>query len=524
MLTGGLWAAFGHNFAEMWLRWFPGWRNTDAGLYDRIIGGESYYTHAPIMPAVSLLIIVLLIRHTKIPSRPDRRLGGIVLGVSLLFHLVACLARVNFASGFAFIGVLAGLVLVFWGRQALRRLWFPIVLLLFMVPLPEVTIHRLNFELKVRAANGGVAVANALGVVVEQKKNTVFLPGDKRLVIANVCNGLRTLISLLAFGALYTYVCRLRGLWRIGLFAMTVPVAVVSNSLRILSLIVVADIWDTKTATSWFHDFSGILIFIVAFLLMFSLERVVLWARKLVGRPAKILPLFHGRTRGPEDEGQWSRMAGLVGGLRGCVVVGSLILVVAGTWWLRRTPPPGPGAEQVQRAIPDTVEIHGRSFRGHELKLDSNTLMILENPSYILRRYNSPGANTLHFCVIFSKDNRKGTHPPEVCLEGSADIETMADVVVSDVPDRGSVPCRELVVQSGGARRYFVYTYKCGKRYTRSFWVQQFVIFANGLLHRNASGALIRVSTPVRTGVAEARRTSMEMLRIMIPVLDKELP
>ena len=123
VLLVGLGLSFGYNFAEMWVRWFPAWHHADWGVYKRLMEGESYYTHAPLVPLVSLIIAVLLIRHTHIPVRPSARWGLPVLGVFLLGHMLACLARVNFASGFAFIGVLAGLVLLLWGPRALRRLW-----------------------------------------------------------------------------------------------------------------------------------------------------------------------------------------------------------------------------------------------------------------------------------------------------------------------------------------------------------------------------------------------------------------
>jgi hypothetical protein len=66
--------------------------------------------------------------------------------------------------------------------------------------------------------------------------------------------------------------------------------------------------------------------------------------------------------------------------------------------------------------------------------------------------------------------------------------------------------------------------YKCGREYTPSFWKQQFTIFANGLLHRNASGALIRVSTPVGDDETAARRRCTMMLGAAIPYLDAALP
>ncbi len=528
LLAAGLTVAFGQNFAEMWLRWFPAWHDTGRSLYDRIVEGESYYTHGPLIPVVSLLIVLLLIRHASIPVRPWRRGGLIVLVFSLLLHLVACRARVNFASGFAFIGVLAGLVLLLWGGRAFRRLWFPIALLVFMVPLPDVTITNLNFTLRNYAAAGGVAAANAIGVIAERMGdmgNQVILEGDKTLVIANVCNGLRTLISLLAFGAIYAYICRLRGGWRVALFMLTIPVAVVANSLRIVSLILIADIWDVKTATGFFHDFSGVLIFVLAFGMMFGLERLILWARKAVGRPAEVLPLFHDARRTADDEGQWSRLVGAVGGKWGRTAVVLVLLSAAGAWWLNQSLPPVWNKQVAQKALPAVLNIAGRDRNSHELELDDRTLTILETRDYLYRRYDPASMNWIDICVIFSQDNRKGTHPPDLCLEGGGkDIVAKGGVVVSNVEGRGSVSCRELVVQSGRERKYFLYTYKCGSRYTSSFWTQQLVIFVNGFLDRNASGALIQISTPVTGDLSDARGRCVQLIRAAVPHLDRGLP
>jgi exosortase len=242
-------AAFGYNFSEMWHRWFPAWGRSGVSLYEAVTQGQSYYTHSPIVPLVSLIIIALLIRHTSIPTKPRPIIGLAVLLLALLFHLLSCLARVNFTSGFAFVVTLIGLVLFVWGSTALKRLWFPLLFLLFMVPLPEVSIAQLNFRLKIAAADWGVQMANFIGIITERSGNQVFLEGDKSMIIANVCNGLRTLISVMAFAALYAYICRLRGLWRIALFAMAIPVAVISNAVRIISLIIVAHIWDVEIAT-----------------------------------------------------------------------------------------------------------------------------------------------------------------------------------------------------------------------------------------------------------------------------------
>ena len=442
---------------------------------------------------------------------------------------MACLAgRINFASGYAFIGVLVGLVLVLWGREALRRLWFPLVFLAFMVPLPEVTISRLNFRLKMLAADVGVAMANFVGIIAEQSGNRVFLGGGKALVVANVCNGLRTLMSLLAFGALYAYVCRLRGAWRLLLFGTTVPVAIVSNSIRIVTLIVVADLWSVESATGWYHDTSGVLIFVVAFLMMFGLERLILWVRQVLGRPAAVEPLFHGARRGPADEAQWARMVAAAGSRTVAAAVAAVLLAVAGSWYLgREVAADGSNGRQVGDALPARLTIGDRQLYSYEMALDQRTLTVLGTRDYVYRRYAGAAPEYVDFCVIFSEDNRKAIHPPDLCLEGAGEGIIAEGSAAVEIRGVGVLPFRELIVQTANAQHCFLYTYQCGSDYTASFWRQQLAIFLNGLLNRDATGALIRVSTPIAADPAsgpqqcraEARRRCAELLCRAIPLL-----
>jgi EpsI family protein len=541
-LLAGLVVAFGHNFYEMWFRWFPAWRLDHLSLYDRLIGGESYYTHAPLVPLISLVIAILLIRHTRIPVRPNRLLGIAVLVGSLVFHLVSCQARVNFASGFAFIGVLAGLVLLLWGTTALRRFAFPLGLLFFMVPLPEVTIYDLNFRLKFLAADWGVWLANAVGsllgavgideLVAEQSGNKVVVYPDKQLVVANVCNGLRTLISLIAFGALYAFVCKLRGAWRLGLFLMSVPVAVLSNTARIASLIVVAHLWDVDTATGAYHDISGLIVYGIAFLLMFGIEKAVLSIRQAVGKPATIQPLFHDVRREEDDPDPWTELNRAFD-IRRLVPAAALVALTAvAVVHINREKPATWKAATVARMLPEEMTVDGVEFVSYGVPVSRVDLLVLETQDYFYRKYidYTGGDRSVDFFVIYSKDNRKGTHPPDVCIEGGGNqIFSKRDIEVTTADGR-RVPCRELLVrrQVPGMRGEvvfcFLYTYKCGDTFTRSFWWQQFVIFRNGLLNRDASGALVRVSTriagPGDKALAEGRRWTRRFVAAGVPYLE----
>ena len=200
-------------------------------------------------------------------------------------------------------------------------------------------------------------------------------------------------------------------------------------------------------------------------------------------------------------------------------------MIVAGgaTVWLGGASPPAWNRGALQAALPADLEFNEGRWHGYDMELDKNTLTILEWPDYLMRQYVSTAGDRppVDFCVIFSKDNRKGTHPPDLCLEGGGQEIIHAADAAADVAGRGALPCRELIVQSGADRRYYLYFYRCGDRYTRSFYMQQAVILANGLLNRDASGALVRVSTPVGADPDAARTRAKRLLGAAVPYLDR---
>jgi exosortase len=99
--------------------------------------------------------------------------------------------------------------------------------------------------------------------------------GDDKLLVGEVCGGLRSLIALIAFGAIMSYISKTRVLARLLILLISGPVAIVSNMIRIFGLCVVGYFWGSSIAAGKFHDISGILIFVVAFILLFAFEAVL---------------------------------------------------------------------------------------------------------------------------------------------------------------------------------------------------------------------------------------------------------
>lgn len=242
---------------------------------ERWFARDSYYSHGPLIPFVSFFLIWQ--NRKKILDLPieTNRLGLILFSCGIGLHLLSALFRVYFTSGFSLILVLMGLVLHAYGPKVFRQLAFPIFFLVFMIPLPMVIITNLSFNLKLLAAKGAVYILNEhLRIPCFDDGSTIIMR-HARVVVDDVCSGLRSLISLAALGSLFAF--WIKGGWvkKILFFMMTIPVAVITNIIRIIFLSLVSEIWGPQYVKGFWHDVSGYAVFALAFLFLYLIEKMM---------------------------------------------------------------------------------------------------------------------------------------------------------------------------------------------------------------------------------------------------------
>ena len=113
-----------------------------------------------------------------------------------------------------------------------------------------------------------------LGVPVLREGNVIVLPAMP-LEVAEACSGIRSLMSLGALAIIYGYLLEPRILLRVLLLIAAVPIAVAANALRVVGTGLCVQYWDPTKALGFFHEFSGWVIFIVAFLLLVLVHRAL---------------------------------------------------------------------------------------------------------------------------------------------------------------------------------------------------------------------------------------------------------
>jgi exosortase len=200
---------------------------------------------------------------------------GLILFITgLLLQILSALARVHFLSGFSFILVLLGIVFYYFGTNIGIKLLFPLLFLITLIPLPLSVIAGLSLKMKLFAAVCAVKIIDIVGITVIQDGSKIFL-SNCNLVVGDICSGLKSLIALISFGALFAYLSRGTIYTKPFLFVASIPSAIVANIIRILILCLVARNWGSEIASGIVHDITGILIFAIAFVPLYLLAAVL---------------------------------------------------------------------------------------------------------------------------------------------------------------------------------------------------------------------------------------------------------
>lgn len=225
---------------------------------------DTYYSHGFLVPFISIFIVWLRRNELKSLKIKPVNPGWVFFISGLLAHTISIPFRISFSSGFSLIVVLIGLVLLLFGKDYLRELMFPILFLIFMIPLPLVAIANLSFKLKLFAAQISTVIINKLGVPAI-REGSVIRTVHSTLMVEDPCSGIRSLIALIALGALMAYFSNISKTKKTILFLSSIPIAISTNVIRIVSLSLVSEIYGPQYGTGWFHDTMGILVFVFAF-------------------------------------------------------------------------------------------------------------------------------------------------------------------------------------------------------------------------------------------------------------------
>jgi len=266
---------------------------------------DENYSHGLLIPFV--IGYFLWSERDRLVRMVGRASTGWGLG-AIVFALVALWAGTAGAELYlqriSLVVMLAGTVLYFWGFRLLRLMFVPLLLLMLAIPIPSILFNKIAFPLQLFASRCAVWAMAAFDIPVLRQGNVIELMPlgareTKKLEVVEACSGIRSLMTLLTLAVVFAYFTHPRsdrkdgdhndgpgsprimtsvlqrvksyGFWRsLIIVGSAVPIAIFTNALRVSGTGVLARYYGTKVADGFFHSFSGWVIYIVAFLMLFG--------------------------------------------------------------------------------------------------------------------------------------------------------------------------------------------------------------------------------------------------------------
>ena len=232
------------------------------------------YSHGFLVPLFS--IFLLWDKRNQIAETPVvPTWSGLPLILLGLITLIFGVYGVDlFTSRLSFVILLIGLVWTFLGSAMLRRLQFPILILLLAIPFPAIIFNQITFPLQLMASRLASMILPLLGVPVLQEGNVIELPVMK-LEVAEACSGIRSLMSLFTLAVFYGYFLERTTRRRVILALASIPIAVAANVVRIVGTGLCVQYWDPAKALGFFHEFSGWVMFVVSLACLYLVHRLM---------------------------------------------------------------------------------------------------------------------------------------------------------------------------------------------------------------------------------------------------------
>lgn len=254
------------------------------GLYQDW-GHNPNYSHGFIIPfAVGFFVWQQRAELRALPRRPTQ--WGLILALfSQAQYLVGYLGAEYFLQRTSLLLLLAGIILYVWGWAHLRVHLFSLTLLFLAIPLPDLIFNAIAFPLQLLASAWAAALLNLCAIPVFREGNILVLP-QRTLDVAEACSGIRSLFSLLALGMMVAYFVPARWWVRVALVLSAVPIALATNAGRIAATGLLGHFFGPQYSEGFFHEFSGWVIFVLAFLIMLAEASLISrWARKRTQPP-----------------------------------------------------------------------------------------------------------------------------------------------------------------------------------------------------------------------------------------------
>ncbi len=448
--------------------------------------------------------------------RPQWR-GMIPFLLGIVFYWLGELGGEFYSLYLSFWLVIFGLCVMLMGMDKVKTIIFPLCMIFTMFPLPNFINNRITLQLKILSTKLGVLMMQAYGMSAYREGNVIDL-GFTQLQVVDACSGLRYLFPMIVLSILVAYFYPARFWKRLIVVVSSLPLTILSNSLRIALTGILSEKFGAKVVEGFFHDFEGILIF------MFTLGILLLeiWIIRLIfPEPKKI----QDDTSIVETE-----LVEAVGKEKGTslkspkFVVSVVLLVLTiglsqGIEFREAIP-----ISQSFDKFPKTIG----EWSGERQLMEKRFIDELDLSDYFMADYKTGDGKAVNFYVAYYESQRKGEsiHSPATCLRGGGWDFKQAGSRNITLEDGTVMPANRALIEKAPVKQLSYYWFPCRGRILTNAYQMKIYNFWDALTRQRTDGALVRVITLVYEDetIEDAEKRIQGFISDVQPVLRTFLP
>ena len=439
-------------------------------------------------------------------------IGGVVLFVlgelSTLYVIVQ----------YAFLLVLAATVLAFTGWRGFRVVLVPLLVLSFMIPLPEFLLNGLSANLQLISSQLGVWVIRAFGVSVNLEGNVIDL-GQMKLQVVEACSGLRYLFPLMTFGFITAYFFKAAFWKRAIIFLSTFPITILMNSFRIGVIGVMVEYWGKSMAEGFLHDFEGWFVFMACTGVLF-LEMLVLAKLGKDRRPLREVFGLEFPAPSPTNAQVHYRKLPRPFLAAAALLVAVMLLSLLMPQRVELIP-----QRHEFRDFPLNVgEWHGKGARLEQIYVDT-----LKFDDYLLADFTDGNAPVNLYAAYYgSQQKGQSAHSPRTCMPGGGwEITSLTQRPIANTLVNGKpLIANRTVIEMGEFKQVVYYWFQQRGRVVTNEYLVKWYLLWDAVTRNRTDGALVRLTSGVQRSeeLADADRRLESFARAMVPQLETYIP
>jgi len=483
------------------------------------------YSYGFAVPLISAYIVWTRGGPSNLVMSPDYRLGVPLMVAGVVMLVVGHLGAIIGIDYLSLVVSFAGVMLLLFGRDVVKRHWFALAYLLIMVPIWGLPIARLQDPSRLLSTDIAMAILGAIGVPALQQGTNIILPAHT-IAVLRECSGVNQLVALVAMVLPAAYLWLGSNVRRGALLCMSIVVSFLGNGLRIalVSWLAYRGFGD-GALTGNAHLMQGLLVSTFGYVVIGGILSLLASGGGAAAEPDAAPEPRHVAPSFVVHRRFW---------LDGAVVV--LMLAAAAT---RVSATPlnvsltADLASLEDRIGGWTQEIGPRAPWDRLPGIDDDLVDVGRYPSEngerrftgvdsdLLRAYVTPEGERVQLYVGYYGRQQAGK---ELAGDASEALSAAATPLVL-ASDSGSIPVNEIVIEKGARKRGLIFWYSVNGRTTSDIYRAKIYTILDAFTDRTTNGSVVMIAWDAHTaGAGAAREHAIDFARAVMPLLRRHLP